>query len=251
MSRETPCGARGAMARASLLALPTELLTLVLARVDATTDHLACALACAGALYFGLRRGGGCGCADAFGRYGATEDAECDTPCTAEPTRMCGGAQRTSVYRRAGPHGVLVGAGAYFSYDLLRARLPAASLSSFQLEPGLKITLHAADGRPPCRPRRLQSFITRYRPLPGEASLPKHVDGISLDGSLVIGLPTSRPFAGGGLTVWEGNPDDPDASHFFPMHPGDACFLDRLVWHQANPVTAGERWAIVIFYKAK
>jgi hypothetical protein len=47
MSRETPCGARGAMARASLLALPAELLTLVLARVDATTDHLACALACA------------------------------------------------------------------------------------------------------------------------------------------------------------------------------------------------------------
>ena len=43
----------------------------------------------------------------------------------------------------------------------------------------------------------------------------------------------------------------PDAEHFAPMRPGDACFLDRMVWHQANPVTAGERWAIVIFYKAK
>ena len=111
--------------------------------------------------------------------------------------------------------------------------------------------LHAREGRAKCRPRRLQSFITRYRPLPGEASLPKHVDGISLDGSLVVGLPTSRPFEGGGLTVWEGHPDEPVASHFFPMRAGDACFLDRLVWHQANPVTSGERWAIVIFYKAK
>ena len=77
------------------------------------------------------------------------------------------------------------------------------------------------------------------------------MDGISLDGSLVLGLPTSRPFDGGGLTVWEGHPDAPDAEHFAPMRPGDACFLDRMVWHQANPVTSGERWAIVIFYKAK
>ena len=98
---------------------------------------------------------------------------------------------------------------------------------------------------------RLQSFVTRYRPLPGEASLPKHVDGISIDGSIVVGMPTDKPFDGGGLTVWEGSPDDPIATHYFPMRPGDVCFLDKLVWHQADPITSGERWAIVIFYRAK
>ena len=106
----------------------------------------ACAEACGEASrFFGLRAGGHCACADSFGRYGATEDDECDTPCTAEPTRMCGGANRTSVYRPAGLHGVLVGAGSYFTYDLLRARLPKSSLSSFELPEGLVLTLHTRD----------------------------------------------------------------------------------------------------------
>ena len=33
------------------------------------------------------------------------------------------------------------------------------------------------------------------------------------------------------------------------MNEGDICFLDKLVWHQANPITAGERWVLVIFYR--
>ena len=99
--------------------------------------------------------------------------------------------------------------------------------------------------------RRLQSFVTRYRPLPGENTLAKHVDGITIDGTVVVGMPTDTPFDGGGLTIWEGHPDEPLATHNFPMRPGDVCFLDKLVWHQANPITTGERWAIVIFYRAK
>ena len=36
---------------------------------------------------------------------------------------------------------------------------------------------------------------------------------------------------------------------FYPMKAGDVCFLDRAVWHQAMPVTAGAKWAIIIFLK--
>jgi hypothetical protein len=30
---------------------------------------------------------------------------------------------------------------------------------------------------------------------------------------------------------------------------GDVAFIDRAVWHQADPITKGTRWALVIFYK--
>ena len=57
-----------------------------------------------------------------------------------------------------------------------------------------------------------------------------------------------RPFVGGGVTVWEG---EPEVAYDYPMHPGDMCFLDNYVWHQGNPITAGERWSLVIFYATK
>ena len=108
----------------------------------------ACETACAAAsrLYFGLTAGGGCSCADEFGRYGAVEDSECNTPCTGEPRRACGGKNRTSVYRRAGRHGVLLGAGEYRAYDLIRMRLADDALSSVRLPAGLRLTLFMQDG---------------------------------------------------------------------------------------------------------
>ena len=30
---------------------------------------------------------------------------------------------------------------------------------------------------------------------------------------------------------------------------GDIAFIDKAVWHQADPITKGARWALVIFYK--
>ena len=99
--------------------------------------------------------------------------------------------------------------------------------------------------------RRLQSFVTRYRPRPKESALLRHVDGMLVDGSIVVGLPTDEPFTGGGLTIWDGHPDNPDATYSYPMGPGDICYLDHLVWHQANPIASGERWALVIFYSVK
>jgi hypothetical protein len=99
--------------------------------------------------------------------------------------------------------------------------------------------------------RRLQSFVTRYRPRPKESALLRHVDGMLVDGSIVVGLPTDETFTGGGLTIWDGHPDNPDATYKYPMGPGDICFLDHLVWHQANPIASGERWALVIFYSVK
>jgi hypothetical protein len=32
---------------------------------------------------------------------------------------------------------------------------------------------------------------------------------------------------------------------------GDIAFIDRAVWHQADPITKGTRWALVIFYKVE
>jgi len=54
--------------------------------------------------------------------------------------------------------------------------------------------------------KRLQSFVTRYRPLPHENALLRHVDGAHVDGSVILALPTDSPFAGGGVTVWEPTP---------------------------------------------
>jgi hypothetical protein len=59
---------------------------------------------------------------------------------------------------------------------------------------------------------RLQSFVTRYRPHAQEAGLLRHIDGASVDGSLILALsgadggggPTDIAFEGGGVTVWEG-----------------------------------------------
>ena len=47
------------------------------------------------------------------------------------------------------------------------------------------------------------------------------------------------------MTVWEGKPE---VTYKYPMAAGDMCMLDNYVWHQGNPITAGERWSLVIFY---
>ena len=130
---DTPPGAADLPAAAELPAFSHQL------------SAVLCADACEPHLYFGMREGGHCACGEAFGRYGAVEDHECDTPCTGEASRMCGGPNRTSVYRRSGPHGVLLGVGAYHSYDLIRMRLAARSLSAVSLPAGLLLTLYTRD----------------------------------------------------------------------------------------------------------
>ena len=105
-----------------------------------------CASVCEPHLFFGLRAGGICLCGnDEFGRYGAVEDHECNMPCTGEPKRLCGGINRTSIYRRSGRHGVMLGVGSYHSYDLIRMRLAASSLSSITMPKGLVLTLFTRD----------------------------------------------------------------------------------------------------------
>ena len=114
-----------------------------------TLSAAVCAAACAEqqppTTFFGLRAGSHCLCAETFGRYGAVEDHECDTPCTGEPGRLCGSAERISVYRRPGAHGILLGVGRYYTYDLLQMRLPARSLSSVSLPEGLVLELYTQD----------------------------------------------------------------------------------------------------------
>ena len=135
--------------------------------------------------------------------------------------------------------------------------------------------------------RRLMTFVTRYTPAPGEQALLKHVDGAGkVDGSCVVALPVDRWSAGGeeanswighggGLTFWDGReavPDDEENDEELPptgdaaarrtrkprfrpreihyeTRSGDLAFIDRAVWHQADPITKGTRWALVIFYK--
>jgi len=101
------------------------------------------------------------------------------------------------------------------------------------------------------RVERIMTFITRYTPNPGEEALLKHVDGAGkVDGSLVLALPMESPnlkFEGGGLTFWDGCDKTRDID--YQTRSGDVAFIDRAVWHQANPITKGTRWAMVIFYK--
>mmetsp|Transcript_13569 Transcript_13569/g.27035 ORF Transcript_13569/g.27035 Transcript_13569/m.27035 type:complete len:284 (-) Transcript_13569:30-881(-) len=106
---------------------------------------------------------------------------------------------------------------------------------------------------------RLMTFITRYASFPGETALLKHVDGAGkVDGSAVIALPgdASNDFSlfsdgGGGLTFWDGNDDEDRRGKgiHYDTRAGDLAFIDRAVWHEACPITAGTRWALVIFYK--
>lgn len=91
--------------------------------------------------------------------------------------------------------------------------------------------------------RRLQSFVTRYRPLPGETHLRKHVDGHHVHGSCVLQLHSESGFDGGGISVW----DPGDEQHFYQLQTGDLCLTDHLVWHQSHEISAGERWVLVVF----
>ena len=59
-----------------------------------------CALACAAFTFYAMRGGDECVCGDSFGRYGAVNDTECDVPCSGEASRLCGGLNRTSIYRQ-------------------------------------------------------------------------------------------------------------------------------------------------------
>lgn len=90
--------------------------------------------------------------------------------------------------------------------------------------------------------RRLQSFVTRYRPVAGETHLRKHIDGHHVCGSLILQL-HGPGFEGGGISVW-----DPRAErYFYPLQTGDLCVLERGVWHQSHPISSGERWVLVVF----
>ncbi|KAL7579333.1 hypothetical protein ACA910_014009 [Epithemia clementina (nom. ined.)] len=118
---------------------------------------------------------------------------------------------------------------------------------------------HACNDRKTSTPfvncHRLMTFITRYTPAPGEQALLKHVDGAGkVDGSIVVALPVDRwsaseeenAFEGGGLTFWDG-PKQQEIH--YDTRSGDLALIDRAVWHQADPITKGTRWALVIFYK--
>mmetsp|Transcript_12996 Transcript_12996/g.37069 ORF Transcript_12996/g.37069 Transcript_12996/m.37069 type:complete len:335 (+) Transcript_12996:127-1131(+) len=110
--------------------------------------------------------------------------------------------------------------------------------------------------------KRLMTFITRYTSAPNENALLKHVDGAGkVDGSVVVALPVDRWTGpeevnsfeghGGGLTFWDGKsrPLGRPQEIQYDTRSGDLAFIDRAVWHQANPITKGTRWALVIFYK--
>mmetsp|Transcript_22619 Transcript_22619/g.28867 ORF Transcript_22619/g.28867 Transcript_22619/m.28867 type:complete len:384 (+) Transcript_22619:31-1182(+) len=100
----------------------------------------------------------------------------------------------------------------------------------------------------------LNSFVTKYIPHPGKNEFGKHVDGAKIDGSLILALPTDEPHDWPGLLVWDGpnhgtKLQKKRPEHHVHLEPGDACFLDKLVWHHGLPITTGARYVIVCFYK--
>jgi len=105
-----------------------------------------------------------------------------------------------------------------------------------------------------CELKRLESvkasvmnaFVTRYKPVQDEDQLEKHIDGASVDGSVILALPTDDPFKGGKLMVWDGKPQQELS---YEMAPGDMMLLDNAVWHQAKPISCGTRWALVLFLR--
>ena len=101
-----------------------------------------------------------------------------------------------------------------------------------------------------CKAERLHSFVTRYLPVPGQDQLKKHIDGRHLDGSCILRLPTNDACVGGEVKVWDrmvsAGKKLATQEFFYPMGAGDLCMLDRAVWHQALPITAGIKWAIII-----
>ena len=105
----------------------------------------ACAHRCTHFDFFGMRAGGRCGCGDTFGRHGSVDDARCNVPCSGEPGRDCGGAEHLSVYRQAGPRGVLLGVGEYTAFDLTKFGVGARELSSLRIPAGLVVTLFNRD----------------------------------------------------------------------------------------------------------
>jgi hypothetical protein len=111
----------------------------------------------------------------------------------------------------------------------------------------------------PYSAKRVMTFITRYTPNPGEEALLKHVDGAGkVDGSVVVALPMeegeekSWEGHGGGLRFWDGSPIPEKQQEIkYETRSGDVGFIDKAVWHQADPITKGIRWALVIFYEVK
>mmetsp|Transcript_850 Transcript_850/g.2406 ORF Transcript_850/g.2406 Transcript_850/m.2406 type:complete len:283 (-) Transcript_850:77-925(-) len=94
----------------------------------------------------------------------------------------------------------------------------------------------------------MNSFVTRYRPMPEEDQLKKHIDGANVHGSFILALPTDDEFNGGTLHVWD---DKPEQEFVYSMQPGDLLFLERAVWHQATAITSGTRWALVAFLELR
>ena len=48
---------------------------------------------------------------------------------------------------------------------------------------------------------------------------------------MVLSLPFDHTWTGGGLTVWEGIPEQ---TYKYPMNVGDICFIDNFVYHQVS-----------------
>lgn len=97
----------------------------------------------------------------------------------------------------------------------------------------------------------MNAFVTRYRPVAEEDQLKKHIDGANVDGSVVLALPTDDPFEGGALHVWDGRTATGPKEHIYQMQPGDMLMMENAVWHQAMPISAGTRWALVLFLRLK
>ncbi|EDO38483.1 predicted protein, partial [Nematostella vectensis] len=60
----------------------------------------ACRLACKHSkhAYAGLQYGYLCRCGDTYGKYAKLDDFQCSSPCKGDPSKICGGFFRNSIY---------------------------------------------------------------------------------------------------------------------------------------------------------
>ncbi|PAA94460.1 hypothetical protein BOX15_Mlig020547g1 [Macrostomum lignano] len=96
-----------------------------------------------GYLYAGVQKGSWCFCGNSFTKHVQVDDSECNTKCSGDSSRSCGGTQRTEIYSTVRRKLVLKGLGCFI--DSRNRDLPIEHRSNVNT-PGFCLNLCASKG---------------------------------------------------------------------------------------------------------